>query len=186
MTPEHNQRREIWFCKPEDALGAGKVLDLLTHDVDAALVGRVELKRHRARRGAVQRARQRQNRGRLACAGGAVEQQVRQPVLLREARDCVCGSERGTRQAPQATHWCPQSLCAPQRRPACAAGTSQPVRGCVSTRCSALLRAVRTQGWFSGALALLLLSGGGSDMTASIWTRGRLEERAWLSAAVPA
>ena len=76
---------------PEDALGARKVLDLLAHDVDAALVGRVELEGHRARGGTVERARQSQDRRGLARAGRTVEEQVRQPVFLSEARNCEGG-----------------------------------------------------------------------------------------------
>ena len=76
---------------PEDALGACEILDLLTYDVDAALVRRVKLQRHRARGGAVERARKRQDCRRLARARRAVEQQVRQPVFLCEARDCEGG-----------------------------------------------------------------------------------------------
>lgn len=112
---------------------------------------------------------------------------MRQPVLLREARDCVCGSEREAQAHAAGLRTRVHNLFVSNH----VVQRARPVllnlcKGRVRKRRSALMRAGRTQGWFSGALTLLLPCSGGSDITASIWTRGRLEERAWLSAAVPA
>lgn len=70
-----------------------KVLDFLTHNADAALVGGVEFEYTGLEHfGAVQLFRQGEDCRRFACAGGAVEEHVGE---LREASEDECGRESG-------------------------------------------------------------------------------------------
>lgn len=78
-----------WRRAPEDGARAGKVHDLLAHDVDAAVIRGVQLQHHIAHRAAVQLPRDGQDGGRLARAWWAVEEHVRQPVLADQSLDCA-------------------------------------------------------------------------------------------------
>jgi hypothetical protein len=72
----------------EDLPRAGERLDLLAHDVDAAVVGGVELENHLAHvLDAVDAARESEHGGGLAGAGGAVEEEVGEAVGFDEAVD---------------------------------------------------------------------------------------------------
>ena len=72
----------------EDPPRARKLLDLLPHDSDSPVIGRVQLKRHvPIRLFTVQLLRHGKNGGRFARARGAVQQQVRQAVRRRQLTD---------------------------------------------------------------------------------------------------
>ena len=73
-------------------MNARKVLHLLPHNVDAALVGRVQLEDTRAHQfRSVQLLCEREDGGRLAGAGRAVEEHVRQVGGLEGAAQDVGG-----------------------------------------------------------------------------------------------
>lgn len=82
----------------EDRARRRKVQDLAAHDVDAAIVGRIQLQHHRAElNGRVQLAGAGQNRAGFASARWPVEQQMRQLVLVDEFVDCKMVNVEGIR-----------------------------------------------------------------------------------------
>lgn len=92
---------------PEYAACAGKVLDLLPHDVDASVVRGVELQGHVLHGAAVHLPGNRQDCGCFARARRSVEEQVGQAVLLCELLDC--GRTSSCRLRPRPTS--PQPEC---------------------------------------------------------------------------
>lgn len=70
---------------------ACKILDLLAHNVDAAVVRSVELEDHLWATVAIHLVGERQDGGCLAGAWGTIQQQVRQAVGIQQALDWALG-----------------------------------------------------------------------------------------------
>jgi hypothetical protein len=80
----------LGLAEAEDLLGGGEGADLLADDVDAAVVGGVQLQDHLAHvLGAVDAAGESEDGGGLARSWWAIEQQVRQAVRFDEAVDSL-------------------------------------------------------------------------------------------------
>lgn len=72
----------------EDLPRAGERLDLVAHNIDTAVIGRIQLQHHLPHvLLAIYAAREREHGRRLAGAWGPVEEEVRQPVGFDEAHD---------------------------------------------------------------------------------------------------